>query len=182
MNNIVYIIQRKNRGGVIMKISEVASYFTYSMPMTHKKLQKICYYAYAWYYSLYDKQLFNNNFEAWEHGPVDPLLYQKYKKYGYSTIYNNKSVDIDDEVKSFLDMIIDKYGDLSAGDLEDLSHSELPWKKARGNKLSFEPSNDPITNEYIKEFYTKQYGDIRQKDINFKEKINEYRKKELTYV
>lgn len=182
MSNIVYISRRKSGGGVIINIFEVAKYFINTMPMTHKKLQKMCYYAYVWYYVLNNKHLFDNNFEAWEHGPVDPCLYQEYKKYKYRTIDMNYNLNINEEIELFLDMIIDKYGKLNAGDLEDLSHLELPWKIARGDKLSFESSNEPIDDRDIREFYLKEYGDISQIDVNFKEKVKEYRKQVLSYV
>lgn len=162
-----------------MNIFEVAKYFLNTMPMTHKKLQKLCYYAYVWYYLLNNKRLFSNKFEAWEHGPVDPDLYQEYKKYKYHTIEKHYDLDIDEEIEAFLNMIIDKYGDLDAGDLEDLSHSEKPWIVARGDKLSFESSNDPIEDRDIKEFYLNEYGDISKQEVNFKEKIKEYRQAEL---
>lgn len=182
MNNIVYINERRSGGRVIMNIFEVARYFLNAMPMTHKKLQKMCYYAYVWYYILKNDRLFENKFEAWEHGPVDPNLYQEYKKYKYHTIDEKYHLDINEDIKVFLDMILDKYGNLNAGDLEDLSHLELPWKVARGSKLSFESSNDPIEDKYIYEFYPKEYGDITQKEIDFKEKIDRYREKEFLYV
>ncbi|WP_312258488.1 Panacea domain-containing protein [Romboutsia ilealis] len=165
-----------------MNIFEVAKYFLNTMPMTHKKLQKMCYYAYVWYYVLNNRPLFDNKFQAWEHGPVDPGLYKEYKKYRYHTIEQHEDLDINEDVMVFLNMIIDKYGDLNAGDLEDLSHLELPWKIARGDKLSFESSNDPIEDKYIKTFYLKEYGDISKKEVNFKDKIKEYREKELLYV
>ena len=50
--------------------------------MSHKKLQKLCYYAVAWHYALYDSQLVENDeFEAWIHGPVSPSLWHEYKDY-----------------------------------------------------------------------------------------------------
>ena len=59
----------------------LAKAFLAISPMTHKKLQKLCYYAKAWYLALYDHNLIEESFEAWVHGAVQPTLYQAYKKY-----------------------------------------------------------------------------------------------------
>ena len=49
--------------------------------MSNKKIQKICYYAYSWYLTLYGEQLAPFQFEAWVHGPVSRELYHYYKSY-----------------------------------------------------------------------------------------------------
>src|SRR5689334_17203169 len=48
-------------------------------PITPLKLQKLVYYAQAWYVALYDKPLVRDEFQAWLHGPVSPRLYQRFK-------------------------------------------------------------------------------------------------------
>ena len=57
-------------------IRKVAQYFLSKESMSHKKLQKLCYYAQAWYLANYGKPLMPNRFEAWVHGPVSPDLYR----------------------------------------------------------------------------------------------------------
>ncbi|MDT2255436.1 DUF4065 domain-containing protein [Paenibacillus larvae] len=51
-----------------------------------QKLQKLCYYAYSFYLAIYEKKLFDDNFEAWVHGPVNPQLYTEYREYGWQEI------------------------------------------------------------------------------------------------
>ena len=101
--------------------------------MTHKKLQKMCYYAYAWYYTLYGERLFDNGrFEAWIHGPVNRELYLKYKDYRWKEIPQGDITNsICDDIKGFLDTIIDTFGVYDANELENMTHAEKPWKKAR---------------------------------------------------
>lgn len=73
----------------MMDIFDVSNYFLSVLPMTHKKLQKMCYYDYAWYYIQFDKKLFDNGrFEAWIHGPVNREHYLKYKDNGWKEIEN----------------------------------------------------------------------------------------------
>lgn len=65
----------------------VAKYFLSKSRMTHKKLQKLCYYAQAWHCAFYkNKPLFENRIEAWVHGPVSPELYYRYYNYGWNEI------------------------------------------------------------------------------------------------
>lgn len=60
-------------------IEVIANWFLLKESMPHKKLQKLCYYAQAWGYALYDAPFINEAFQAWVHGPVSPVLYEKYK-------------------------------------------------------------------------------------------------------
>ena len=88
----------KRRGDIF----DLADAFLSIESMTHKKLQKLCYYAKAWYLALYDENLVNEAFEAWVHGAVQPDLYQKYKPYGFNYIprvFNTK--DIPEEFMDF---------------------------------------------------------------------------------
>ena len=68
------------------KVINVASFFLNKDPnMTHKKLQKLVYYAYVWYivennddcFNISNK-LFDDEIEAWVHGPVCRNLYDSY--------------------------------------------------------------------------------------------------------
>ena len=52
------------------------------------KLQKLLYYAQAWHLVFRGKPLFRERIEAWVHGPVVPLIYREYRKYGYLQITN----------------------------------------------------------------------------------------------
>ena len=46
--------------------------------LTNLKLQKLLYYAQAWYLALYNVALFEEDFQAWVHGPV---LYSQYCRF-----------------------------------------------------------------------------------------------------
>lgn len=47
--------------------------------LSHLKLQKLVYYAQVWSLALFDKPLFDEDFEAWTYGPALPSLYQRFK-------------------------------------------------------------------------------------------------------
>ena len=60
-------------------VFDIANWFLEKQSMTHKKLQKMCYYAQAWSYALKNRPIMDAEFEAWVHGPVCRELYEKYK-------------------------------------------------------------------------------------------------------
>lgn len=134
----------------------LAKAFLAISPMTHKKLQKLCYYAKAWYLALYDHNLIEESFEAWVHGAVQPTLYQAYKKYGYNDIPLFTEVDeLPEEFLSFAREIYGSYGHLSGDELERINHQEEPWLKARGNRRPWENCNEKISEDNMKQFYRK---------------------------
>ena len=66
--------------GMANDIFALAKAFLAISEMTNKKLQKLCYYAKAWYLAIYDQNLVEEQFHAWVHGAVQPALYFQYKK------------------------------------------------------------------------------------------------------
>ena len=118
-------------------IFDLADAFLSIESMTHKKLQKLCYYAKAWYLALYDENLVMEPFEAWVHGAVQPELYQKYKPYGFSYIPRVLDTkNIPEEFLSFAREIYESYGALDGDELERLRTSLITVK----NPLKFEKS------------------------------------------
>lgn len=139
----------------ITSIDIVSNYFLSKESMSQKKLQKICYYAYSWYLTLYDELLFDNGkFEAWVHGPVNPGLYSKYKTYGWRDIPSRREPQLDMGIKEFLDIIYNTFGDYTGDELESMTHSESPWIKARQGLEPEVPSNNIIDDVTIKSFYS----------------------------
>lgn len=140
-------------------VLEVAEWFLHKKSFTHKQLQKLCYYSQAWHLALLDRPLFNDDFQAWIHGPVCLSLYSFYAGRGWTPIeklkgaapkFNNESLQI-------LKAVYRTYSKLSGAQLEAITHSELPWQEARGNIPPYEPSNNIISNELMRQFYAEKY-------------------------
>ena len=114
-------------------VFDIANWFLLKGEMTHKKLQKLCYYAQAWCYALKGYRLENTDFEAWIHGPVSPVLWERFKSFGYDPIRIKGAVKppISDEDTRLLEDVWDTYGGSTGNALEALSHRELPWIEAR---------------------------------------------------
>ncbi len=54
--------------------------------VTHLKVQKLAYYAQAWYLAIKDRRLFDNDFEAWVHGPVARELFDRLQGNGWNPL------------------------------------------------------------------------------------------------
>lgn len=128
--------------------------------MTHKKLQKLCYYAYSWCLTLTGNELFNDGFEAWVHGPVNRELYATYADYGWNEIpkldNNLEEFLIEKTNTKLIEEVYRIYGSLSGDQLEALTHQEQPWLEARQGLNEWEASRTTIDKEMIKNFYRSQ--------------------------
>ncbi|MGE4549170.1 MAG: Panacea domain-containing protein [Intestinibacillus sp.] len=135
---------------------DVAEWFLSQQQMTHKKIQKIVYYAYAWYYALTGNKLFDGEFEAWIHGPVNRQLYSRYAGNGWNPIAPDKAhgTDIPQEEEEFLQIIYNVFGEYSADELESMTHQEKPWIEARGGIPANQSSCQVINDETMKSFYS----------------------------
>lgn len=140
---------------------KVAEYFLSKEKLSPKKIQKLVYYAYAWFIVLNNQDpdhiqnvLFAEEPEAWLHGPVFPSLYNEYKEYGWNSVPKHKKVEFEDkELPKFLDKIWKVFGKYSADDLEYMTHQEDPWKKAREGASPVEYSRNKISKKEIFIYY-----------------------------
>lgn len=122
--------------------------------ITNLKLQKLVYYAQAWFLANFKKPLFQDDFEAWVHGPVLPALYHSYKKFGYSPILvEAKAENIDELTMSFLNEVAKIYMSRGAFELEAMTHRENPWLDARDGCDPDENCSNIISKESMLEFY-----------------------------
>lgn len=98
--------------------------------ISNLKLQKLVYYAQGFSLALLGRPLFADRIEAWQHGPVVPVLYHAYKDYGSGPIPIPQDVDFtrySDEERELLDEVANVYGQFSAWKLRNMTHEEAPW-------------------------------------------------------
>ena len=126
--------------------------------ITPLKLQKLMYYAKGYYMRDTDGlSLFQDEMQAWAHGPVVVELYHDLKKYGKNAIDPDEFVaedfDWDDyrEVEHTLIEVWSKFGPYSAWALRNKTHTESPWiKNFREGMRGIE-----ITDADLKEYFCK---------------------------
>lgn len=126
--------------------------------MTHLKLQKLVYYCQAWYLANFDKPLFQEDFQAWAHGPVCRGLYNKYRDAGWSALRPEKNVKLPGEIEDFIASIFREYGQFSATKLEEMTHEEQPWKITRGSLAPEERCTEIIHKLLIRNYYAAKIG------------------------
>lgn len=117
--------------------------------ITNLKLQKILYFAQAYYLAKLGKALFSDEIKAWEYGPVVPKVYKKYKYYESNPILSpedKSSLSIED--KKNIQKIWSTFGGYSASRLVNIAHAHTPWKEA------YESNSKIISHKTIKEYYT----------------------------
>ena len=124
-------------------------------PLTNMKLQKLLYYAYSWYAVEKGEPMFEEQILAWKYGPVVIPVYEAYQKYGAEVIKSAEVGDqdkLDESTKLLVDDVFSVYGNKTAIELMELTHSESPWRDF------FNPDfqNTPIPFESIKEFYSEK--------------------------
>ena len=139
-------------------IQQIAQWFLGKESMTHKKLQKLCYYSQAWHLALHGNELFAERFEAWVHGPVSPVLYSIYADYGWEKIPSEASQPILDEAsEGILQAVLNTYGSFDGDQLEALTHSEAPWQKARGNLQPCDTCTRKIEHQDMRDYYLRKF-------------------------
>jgi len=158
------------------KIDNVIKYFLKKLgEITPLALQKLLYYSQGFYKTFYDDYLFDDDCEAWVHGPVYKDIYFKYRDFGYNPIEDGKlefeNLNLTEAEEELLDSIIDNFGCYSAKTLEKMTHSERPWRLTKKDFKSEEKSNEVIRKDLIEEYFKDVYEKYAMLNI---EDISDY--------
>lgn len=139
-------------------VFDIANWFLKKQAMEHKKLQKLCYYAQAWYYTFNERRLIDGNFEGWVHGPVNRRLWNALSKYGYllvpSNEFDKRAKCIELSINDFLERVWATYGKFTGGQLEALTHTESPWINSRSGLDPQAPGTTSILLSDMKKYYS----------------------------
>lgn len=133
-----YIFNRLNRLGPVEAI----------------KLQKLLYYCNAW--SLADRRvpLFEDEIQAWKHGPVVASIYPLHRgEIDIESWPHGVPEDLLVSDRELIDEIVDTYGGLSGWRLRNLTHQEDPWKEAWEKARQGEILRVPIDRETTGDYY-----------------------------
>ncbi len=123
--------------------------------MTNLRLQKLLYYAQAWHLAFTAHPLFQEDFEAWTHGPVVRSLYDKFKECEWRSlpVPTDQMPDVLAESRQILDEVWEQYGQFSASYLEELTHQEAPWIEARGDREPGDRCSAIISKDSMRDYY-----------------------------
>ena len=138
-------------------VFDVAKYILESKgSLSTWKLQKLCYYAQAWAIAWTAVPLFDKDFQAWSNGPVCPDLFKEHRgKFSVSAadFENGSSGNLNDDERDTINIVLRDYGDMQPYALRELSHSEMPWRLARGEYPDGARCQTVITKESMGDYY-----------------------------
>ena len=157
------------------KIDQIANYIvTHMGEVTPLALEKLLSFSNGVNYAVNGEQLIFEDNQAWAHGPVYPQMYNKYKKFGYKPIddgiYSTHGCvlsKLTDSEISVIDLVINTFGLFSPKTLENISHSQEPWREKRIGYKDDEAGQEVIDQDSIKAFYIKN-------NLNSQENIMKY--------
>lgn len=123
------------KGEMKMKGLDIAKYivdkcYREGKPVTNLHLQKILYFVQGEYYRQTKKFLIEDDFLAWQYGPVLREVYDEYSWYYSSRIYESYSIEIPEDIRSIIDPIIEEKRNKPAGALVNETHKlGSAWSK-----------------------------------------------------
>ena len=138
--------------------------------MSHLKLQKLVFYVQAYHLAYFNADLISDEFEAWVHGPVSRKLYESLNTENalYSDVFYEEKNDSPDTIFNesltndqlqLIDDVLEELSPLTTLQLENMVHSEMPWKTAREGYSTVDKCHVIIEKEIIRTFYkTLIYG------------------------
>lgn len=129
--------------------------------ITHLKVQKFLYFAEAWHQVLVGKDLFNEQIEAWAHGPVVREVYAKLADFGWQALETIEppNPDFPEETLDTLGLVVDLYDQFTAKQLEDMTHMDKPWSEARGDLAPEARCANVIPKPAIKAYFKEKYSE-----------------------
>jgi len=165
-------------------INDVANYLISecNTSISHRELQKILYFSQGFYIAKYDEALFESNMDAWKYGPVNGIIWERFKIFGNQslTVSNDASTKtLSVEKKEFLTYIMALFLILGETLLIGMSHTDYPWEKNYITNINQRIEKNEIK-EYFQEFKSPEdYISIAKEKVKFSELL-ENRKKYLT--
>lgn len=130
--------------------------------MSTMKLQKLVYYSQAWSLVWDDEPLFDEPIEAWVNGPVVPALFHAHKgkfSISWEDLPQGDPSNLSQDNKETIDVVLETYGDLTGGQLVELTHRDRPWIDARDGLAPDMYSNAVIPLDAMNEFYMAKYAE-----------------------
>jgi uncharacterized phage-associated protein len=145
--------------------------------ISNMALNKVLYFAHAWFLVSLKKSLIIQPFEAWQHGPLVQDVYHSFKKFGDKPITSRATrLDrttaqyilcesrIEESELALLRDVTDHYAPIPAAKLRGMTHvSNGPWAKV----WNYEGASNPgmiIPDASIGEFYRKKFAAAGETD------------------
>ena len=157
-------------------IFEIADHILANTPhgLSNRELQKLLYLAQGFHLAQSGEALFQEDFQAWKHGPVNSGIFHKYKQYGYYLIEKPKAetlTPIAAKTATFLAGLTIAFCAVGQNRLIEYSHSDTPWA------ANYIPDqNVHLSKEYLRIYFGNftsfdEYKMVADKKLQFHELI-----------
>ena len=124
------------------------------------RLNKLVYYVQAWSLAWRGRPAFHERIEAWRHGPVTKDLWVDITHQASRQIKNASPLSPDD--LELVERVLIHYGQMSSDALIKLSHTEEPWREARGSLPELSPSSEEIQIAAMRDFYARAWREAQE--------------------
>lgn len=160
---------------IVNKLEAAAKYLIGTcIDITPLALQKLLYYVQGFSLVFQEKAIFEEDCEAWVHGPVFRQVYFEYRDCGYHSILKDINMDavekaLAEREKELIDSIISSFGCYSGSVLESMTHSEHPWIETRNGLEWDEKCDRAIEKELMRNYFSqikKKYNMVSYLDIS----------------
>ena len=136
-------------------VQEIANWFLNKESMSHKKLEKLLYLAYGYTFVILNKNLFDNEFYAYVHGPIVKAIYNQYQDYGLSEIGKiSIKPKFDADTEDVLEQVWQVYGKYDGIELESIVRQTMPWQKARQGISNLDGRGYKISQQDIADYFS----------------------------
>ena len=117
-------------------------------PCGEVQYQKLLYYVQAWSLAWDGVPMFEDRIEAWTMGPVVPSVrYRLGEKGDYGLSADQKAT---------IDAVVGHYRRWNGGKLIEMTHTERPWREARGDLPQDAASSNEVTHDAMRREFTLQ--------------------------
>lgn len=125
--------------------------------ITNLKAQKLLYYVQGVALAKLNQPMFQEDFVAWQYGPVIVRLYNELKQFGRNQVElppvaGSVEDEFSDDQLDVIASVYKTFGQFSAWKLRDMTHAEAPWLDVN--------INDTIPKASIAKFFKARYCNI----------------------
>lgn len=159
-----------------MKAVDAANYIVYLMrdvceDLSNMKINKLLYYAQGYYLQKYGDVMFDDPIEAWEHGPVVPDVYRRYKACGDAPVSEcdeSRAAIVPPEAADILFEVARQYGRYTASALRSMTHViGGPWDQVYRNKARHLEITVPVIRQYFQNIAPLERLELTLSDEDF---------------
>ncbi len=134
-------------------------------PLTPLQIIKLTYLCQAWMLAMFDREMFRQEIQAWEHGPVIPDVYHSVKRYGAKPVKRRigyvSPENFDNEEMHILNEVYDAYGHWTGFQLSAHTHQPgTPWYETKRKQPL--GRSEVIPRDVIQEHYVRKLDASRE--------------------